>query len=152
MLSKKQTEKYPFLHFLYNKTSYKFKHQLHIYRKYWFSFIALPKKLILWPNPLGIWTGFQIWLCLCLLLVSLALSAAAPNPAFYLVETQESHTWFNMHCNENPIHVFLFWQLRAASVPIFPHSSVCVSDLYIPWIGPQISCSRRGRSMVGGNI
>jgi hypothetical protein len=36
----------------------------------------------------------------------------------------------NMHCNENPIHVFLSWQLRAASVPIFPHSFVCERFIY----------------------
>jgi hypothetical protein len=34
-----------------------------------------------------------------------------------------------MHCNENPIYVFLFWELRGLS-PNF-HSHVSVSDLYI---------------------
>ncbi len=43
------------------------------------------------------------------------------------------------HCNENPI-VFLFWELRGFS-PNF-HIHVSVSDLYIPRIGPHISCSR----------
>jgi hypothetical protein len=37
------------------------------------------------------------------------------------------------HCNENPIHVFLFWELRGLS-PNF-HILVSVSDLYIPSIG-----------------
>jgi hypothetical protein len=36
----------------------------------------------------------------------------------------------------------------AASVPIST-LHVSVSSLYIPWIGPHISCSRIGRSMVG---
>ncbi len=51
------------------------------------------------------------------------------------------------HCNENPIYVFLFLELRDLS-PNF-HIHVSVSDLYIPWIGPHISCSRIGRSIVG---
>ncbi len=48
---------------------------------------------------------------------------------------------------KNPIYVFLFWELRGLS-PNF-HIHVSVSDLYIPRIGPHISCSRRGRSIVG---
>ena len=51
------------------------------------------------------------------------------------------------HCNENPIYVFLFWELRGLS-PNF-HIHVSVSDLYIPRIGPHISFSRLGRSIVG---
>ncbi len=43
--------------------------------------------------------------------------------------------------------LFLFWQLRGLS-PKF-HIHVFVSDLYFPRIGPHISCSRTGRSMVG---
>jgi hypothetical protein len=34
-----------------------------------------------------------------------------------------------MHCNENPIYVFLFWELRGLS-PNF-HIHVSVSDLYV---------------------
>jgi hypothetical protein len=41
-----------------------------------------------------------------------------------------------VHCNENPIYVFLFWELRGRS-PNF-HIHVSVSDLYIPRIGPHI--------------
>jgi hypothetical protein len=41
-----------------------------------------------------------------------------------------------MHCNENPIYVFLFWALRGLS-PNF-HIPVSVSDLHIPRIGPHI--------------
>jgi hypothetical protein len=44
-------------------------------------------------------------------------------------------------CNENPIYVFLFWELLGLS-PNF-HIHVYVSDLYIPRMGPHISCSRR---------
>ncbi len=40
------------------------------------------------------------------------------------------------HCNENPIHVFLFWELRGLS-PNF-HIHVSVRDLYIPRIGQYI--------------
>ncbi len=54
---------------------------------------------------------------------------------------------FEVHCNENPIYVFLFkWELRGLR-PNF-HIHVSVSDLYIPGIGPHISCSRKGRSLV----
>jgi hypothetical protein len=54
-----------------------------------------------------------------------------------------------LHCNENPIHEFLFWELRGISPNL--HIHVSVSDLYtyIPRIGPHISCRRIGRSMVG---
>jgi hypothetical protein len=52
-----------------------------------------------------------------------------------------------MHCNENPICVFLFWELRGLS-PNF-HIHVSVSDLSIPRISPNISCHRIGRSIVG---
>jgi hypothetical protein len=41
-----------------------------------------------------------------------------------------------IHCNENPIYVFLFWELRGLS-PNF-HIYVSVSDLYIPRIGQHI--------------
>ncbi len=52
-----------------------------------------------------------------------------------------------LHCKENPIYVFLFWELRGLS-PNF-HIHVSVIDLYIPRISPHISCSRIGRSIVG---
>jgi hypothetical protein len=41
-----------------------------------------------------------------------------------------------LHCKENPIYLFLFWELRGLS-PNF-HIHVSVSDLYIPRIGPHI--------------
>jgi hypothetical protein len=50
-----------------------------------------------------------------------------------------------IHCNENPIYVFLFWELRGV-IPNF-HIHVSMSDLYIP--STHISCSRIGRSIVG---
>jgi hypothetical protein len=42
-----------------------------------------------------------------------------------------------LHCKENHIYVFLFWELRGLS-PNF-HIPVSVRDLYIPGIGPHIS-------------
>ncbi len=42
--------------------------------------------------------------------------------------------------------ILFFWELRGLS-PNF-HIHVSVTDLYIPRIGPHISCSRMGRSMV----
>jgi hypothetical protein len=51
------------------------------------------------------------------------------------------------HCNEDPIYVFLFWELPSLS-PNF-HIHVSVSNLYFLRIGPHISSSRIGRSNVG---
>jgi hypothetical protein len=42
-----------------------------------------------------------------------------------------------MHCKENPIYVFLLWELRGLS-PSF-HIHVSESDLYVPRISPHIS-------------
>jgi hypothetical protein len=52
-----------------------------------------------------------------------------------------------LHCKENPIYVFLFWELCGFG-PNF-HIHLSGSDLYIPRIGPHISCIRIGRSIVG---
>jgi hypothetical protein len=41
-----------------------------------------------------------------------------------------------VHCNENSIYVFIFWELRGLS-PNF-HIHVYVSDLYTPRIGLPI--------------
>ncbi len=54
------------------------------------------------------------------------------------------HIGHHLHCNENPIYVFLFWKLRGLS-PNF-HIHVSLIDLYIPRIGPHISCRRIGRA------
>jgi hypothetical protein len=48
-------------------------------------------------------------------------------------DSESLHTVQIMHCNENPIYVFLVWELRGLS-PNF-HIHVFVSDLYIPRIG-----------------
>jgi hypothetical protein len=53
------------------------------------------------------------------------------------------------YCNENLIYLFLFWELLGLSPNFNFHLHVSVSDLYIPRIGPHISCSRIGRSIVG---
>ncbi len=58
-----------------------------------------------------------------------------------------SHAKTIVHCNENPIFVFLFWELGGISCNF--HIHVSVSDLCIPRIGPHISYSRIGRSIVG---
>ncbi len=42
---------------------------------------------------------------------------------------------FPLHGNENPIYVFLFWELRSRS-PNF-HIHVSVNDLYIPRMDPH---------------
>jgi hypothetical protein len=43
-----------------------------------------------------------------------------------------------LQSNENPIYVFLFWELRGLS----PNIHVSVSDLYNSRIGPHIGCSK----------
>ncbi len=48
-----------------------------------------------------------------------------------------------LQCNENPIYVFLFWELRGLS-PNF-HIHVSVSDLYIPRIDPHIFLQQNGQ-------
>ncbi len=50
-----------------------------------------------------------------------------------------------IHCKENPLSIFLFWEQRGLS----PNANMSVSDLYIPRIGLHISSSRIGRPMVG---
>jgi hypothetical protein len=54
-----------------------------------------------------------------------------------------------MHCNENPIYVFLYWELLGLS-PNF-HIHMSVSDLYIPRIGPHIWL-QKNRQTYPGNI
>jgi hypothetical protein len=54
-----------------------------------------------------------------------------------------------MHCNENPIYVVLFWELRGLS-PDF-HIHVSVSDLYMPRIGPY-NWQQQNRQTDSGNI
>ncbi len=54
-----------------------------------------------------------------------------------------------LHCNENPIYVFLFWELRGLS-PNF-HIHVSVSDLYILRIGPH-NFLQQNRQLDPGNI
>ncbi len=63
--------------------------------------------------------------------------------------TKLHHQVWYLHCNENPIYVFLFWELQGLS-PNF-HIYVSVSDFYIPRMDPQISWSKIGRSIVGIN-
>ncbi len=55
----------------------------------------------------------------------------------------------SMHCNENPIYVFLFWELHGLG-PNF-HIHVSVSVLYIPRIGPHIFW-QQNRMIDCGNI
>jgi hypothetical protein len=46
------------------------------------------------------------------------------------------HAFTGVHCKENLIYVFLFWELRGLSTNF--HIHVSMSDLYIPRIGPHI--------------
>jgi hypothetical protein len=94
----------------------------------------------------------QIWFCLCLLLVSLALSAAAPNPAFFLVETQESHMHVIAACTATKIpFMYSFSGNCARPQSQYFHIHLSVSDLYIciPRIGPHIFLQQK-RQIDGG--
>jgi hypothetical protein len=53
----------------------------------------------------------------------------------------------HLHCNENPIYVFLLWELRGLN-PNF-HIHVSVSDLCIPRIGPNIFLQQNRQSDPG---
>ncbi len=57
-------------------------------------------------------------------------------PACAIIHFLTLLLFFRSHCNENPIYVFLFLELRGLS-PNF-HIHVSVNDLYISRIGPQI--------------
>jgi hypothetical protein len=72
------------------------------------------------------------------------LLAVYPLPLFWKAHWQ---IVFWLHCNENPIYVFLFWELSCLSSNFYIH--VFMSDLCIPRIGPHISCSKIGKSIVG---
>ncbi len=54
-----------------------------------------------------------------------------------------------LHCNENPIYVFLFWELRGLSPSFYIH--VSENDLYIPRLGPHIFL-QQNRQTDHGNI
>ncbi len=54
----------------------------------------------------------------------------------FQISFREKPALQRMHCNENHIYVFLFWELRGLSPNI--HIYVSASDLYIPRIGPHI--------------
>ncbi len=54
-----------------------------------------------------------------------------------------------VHCNENTIYVFLFWEVHRLSSNFNIHVSVI--DLYIPRIGPHIFL-QQNRQIDGGNI
>ncbi len=69
-----------------------------------------------------------------------------PSPIVFarllsLEDRLSAFTLSSQLCNENPIYVFLFWELRALS-PNFP-SHVSVSDLYLPRFGPHIPQQNR---------
>ncbi len=57
--------------------------------------------------------------------------------------------YFMLHCNENPIYVFLFWELHSLT-PNF-HIHVSVRDLFIPRIDPHIRL-QQNRQTNPGNI
>ncbi len=76
----------------------------------------------------------------------LVMFVSSPNPCPRQIQPWQFKS-VEGTLQKNPIYVFLFWDLRRLS-PNF-HILVSVNDLYIPGIGPHISCSRIGRSIMG---
>jgi hypothetical protein len=55
----------------------------------------------------------------------------------------------NPHCNNNPIYVFLFWELQRPQ-SLFPHSNISERFICIfPGSVYVFSCSRIGRPILG---
>jgi hypothetical protein len=69
--------------------------------------------------------------------------------AFSLPKVSSLNSYFEAHCKENYIYVFLFWELRGLSPNFNIH--VIVSDLFIPRIGPHIGL-QQNRLTDPGNI
>jgi hypothetical protein len=77
------------------------------------------------------------------------LSFYFKNPTKFLpsVCRVQAGLFCHLHCKENPIYVFLFWELRCLS-PNF-HIHVSVRDLYIPRISPHISLQQNRQTDLG---
>ena len=75
------------------------------------------------------------------LVLSILSVFSSPSQHAYKGWCVGSVLYWCSHCNKNPIYVFLFWELRSLSPNI--HIHVSVRDLYIPRIGPHISCVNR---------
>jgi hypothetical protein len=67
-------------------------------------------------------------------------SAISAPPLSTFFSSRKSVICLEVHCKENHIYIFLFWELRSLS-PNF-HIHVPVSDLYITRIGPLISLQK----------
>ncbi len=70
-------------------------------------------------------------------------------PGFNCLNQALFKSGISIHCNENPIYVFLFWELLGLSPNL--HIHVSVSDLYIPRISPHIFL-QQNRQIDLGNI
>ncbi len=88
--------------------------------------VSIPRKVI------SVWAWVQLYQC-----------TGSPPSGFYNSVSFPAPPCTAMKI---PIYVFLFLG-NARPQSQFPHS--CLGDLYYPRIGPHISCSRIGRSIVG---
>ncbi len=75
------------------------------------------------------------------------LSIRKRSPKLSIIWPFENVCWWKLHCNEDPIYVFLEMKFRGL-VPNFD-IHVPVIDLYIPTIGPPIFCSKIWGPIVG---
>jgi hypothetical protein len=78
-----------------------------------------------------------------------AQNVAIVEPNILYFEPQQYEKISTVHSNENPISVFLFWELRGLSSNFHIHMSV--SDLYIPRNGPHIFL-QQNKQIHRGNI
>ncbi len=62
-----------------------------------------------------------------------------------------SQVFPRLHCSENPIYVFLFWELRGLKVPISKFMCLRAINIFpgLVHMFPE-SCSRLGRSIIMG--
>jgi hypothetical protein len=70
------------------------------------------------------------------------------NRRFRIEASTAASPEVRLHCNDNFVYVFLFWEWRGL-IPKIPHSCVCERYMYVPRICPHISSSRKGRPIVG---
>jgi hypothetical protein len=88
------------------------------------------------------WPPFRLRIC----------NYVSLQPSILFVRHQQAKSWIiTLHCKENAIYVFLFWELRGLSDNFYIHVSVSNLRTYTPRICPHISL-QQNRQTDPGNI